>query len=151
MKDDFLLPSPACSAVVGDRLPELSVPLSTSFIVVSAIASRDFQPVHHDAEIARARGSKDVFMNILTTQGLVARFVTDWAGPSVVLRKNAIKLGAPNYPGDTIVLGGTIADRRVVAAGAELDVSIIGKNRLGEHVSGIVTVFVPESIMEAGE
>lgn len=134
---------PAVAAKVGDTLPPLSLPLDRSFIVATAIASRDFQVVHHDPDIARARGSKDVFMNILTSQGLVARFVTDWAGPRAVIRRNAIKLGASNYPGDTMVISGAVADRREKNEGMELDIAVVGKNSLGDHVSGTVTIFVP--------
>jgi acyl dehydratase len=53
----------------GDELPILDIPITTTAIVAGAIASRDYQDVHHDAELARERGSKDVFMNILTTNG----------------------------------------------------------------------------------
>ena len=80
---------------VGDSLPELALPLTPTLIISTAIASRDYQDVHHDPELARARGSKDIFMNILTTNGFVGRFVTDWAGPDAQLRKIDIRLGAP--------------------------------------------------------
>ncbi|WP_069743743.1 hypothetical protein [Streptomyces sp. EN23] len=60
-----------------------------------AIASRDYQDVHHDAELAREKGSPDIFMNIFTTNGLVGRYITDHFGPAAVLRKVAIRLGAP--------------------------------------------------------
>ena len=68
---------------VGDALPKLEIPLTPTVIVSTAIASRDYQDVHHDVELARQRGSKDIFMNILSTNGFVGRFVTDWAGPEV--------------------------------------------------------------------
>jgi len=138
-----MTPSAAHEAQIGTKLPRLEIPLSTSFIVATALASRDFQPVHHDAELARARGSKDVFMNILTTQGLVCRFVTDWTGANAQIRRNAIKLGASNYPGDTMVLSGTVADRRASDGGVELDIEVTGENSLGNHVTGSVTVFLP--------
>ena len=86
----------------GDELPALAIPVTTTLIVAGAIASRDYQDVHHDSALAKQRGAKDVFMNILTTNGLVGRFVTDWAGPEAILRAVNIRLGAPNYPGDTI-------------------------------------------------
>jgi acyl dehydratase len=121
----------------GDELPALDVPITTTAIVAGAIASRDYQDVHHDAELARRRGSKDVFMNILTTNGYVGRFVTDWAGPDAVLKKVAIRLGAPNYPGDTMRMTG-----RVTAKGDDglVDVEIRGANSVGDHVVGTVTV-----------
>ena len=76
-------------------LPELVIEASPTFVIASAIATRDFQDVHHDRDRAVQRGSKDIFVNILTTTGLVQRFVTDWAGPQAVVRKVAIRLGAP--------------------------------------------------------
>ena len=93
---------------VGDVLPELAIPITRTLIVATAIASRDYQDVHHDPELAAARGSPDIFMNILTTNGLVGRFVTDWAGPAAILTDVSIRLGVPNYPGDTMVLSGTV-------------------------------------------
>ena len=54
--------------------------MTTTLVVSTALATRDFQDVHHDPELARQRGSKDIFLNILTTTGLVQRYVGDWAG-----------------------------------------------------------------------
>ena len=90
----------------GDTLPELDIPLTRTVIVATAIASRDYQDVHHDPGLAVERGSQDIFMNILSTNGFVGRFVTDWAGPGGRIESVAIRLGAPNYPGDTMVLTG---------------------------------------------
>ena len=93
---------------VGDQLPELDIPLTRTLIVSTAIASRDYQDVHHDPGLAQERGSPDIFMNILTTNGLVGRYVTDWAGPNALLKAVRIRLGAPNYPGDTVRISGAV-------------------------------------------
>ncbi len=97
--------------------------------------------MHHDAELAREKGSPDIFMNILTTNGLVGRYVTDHFGPSAVLRRVAIRLGAPNYPGDTMVLSGTVTS---VADDGTAEVAVVGVNGIGRHVTGTVTVGVLE-------
>ena len=123
----------------GDDLPALDVPITTTAIVAGAIASRDYQDVHHDPELARQRGSKDVFMNILTTNGYVGRFVTDWAGPDAVLKKVAIRLGASNYPGDTMRMTGQVTS----TAGGQVEVAVKGSNSLGDHVVGTVTLVLP--------
>jgi len=124
---------------VGDALPELPIPITTSLVVGGAIASRDFTPVHHDRAAAQAAGLQDVFMNILTTNGLVGRFVTDWAGPNATLRNLAIKLGTPNLPGDTMTLTG-----KVISIGDdEVTVEVAGKNSWGNHVTGTVRVALP--------
>ncbi|MDX2542865.1 MaoC family dehydratase [Streptomyces sp. WI04-05B] len=128
----------------GDELPPLEIAVTRTLIVAGAIASRDFQDVHHDAESARAKGSPDIFMNILTTNGLVGRYITDCFGPTAVLRKVAIRLGAPNYPGDTMVLTGRIED----VDGDTAVVRVLGANGIGRHVSGTVTVSLPPSASE---
>ena len=81
---------------VGDKLPPLQIDISSGLIVGGAVATRDFTPVHHDKKAAQAGGLPDVFMNILTSNGLMGRFVTDWAGPDATLRGVALKLGAPS-------------------------------------------------------
>jgi len=129
---------------VGVELAPLEIPVTRTLIVSGAIASRDYQDVHHDAELAKEKGSPDIFMNILTTNGLVGRYVTDHFGPDAVLRKVAIRLGAPNYPGDTMVLSGTVAAVEGGSGGtATAVVRIVGANGLGTHVTGTVTVALP--------
>ena len=129
---------------VDDELPSLPVPLTASLIVAGAIASRDYQDVHHDPTLAREKGSPDIFMNILTTNGLIGRYVTDWAGPDAVVKKVAIRLGAPNYPGDTMTITGKVTRKEDGANGGIVDVAVVGANRLGNHVTGTVTVELPQ-------
>ncbi|WP_017594672.1 OB-fold domain-containing protein [Nocardiopsis potens] len=119
----------------GEPLPALHLPLTRSSITAQALATRDFQNVHHDPGAARAQGAADVFMNILTTQGLVQRYATDWAGPAARVRRIAIRLGAPNHAGDSMLLTGT-AER----SGTATEISVRGTNSLGPHVTGTVTV-----------
>ncbi len=95
---------------VGDVLPELVIPITRTLIVSGALASRDYQDVHHDSELAKHRGSKDIFMNILTTNGLVGRYVTDWSGPSSLITEVNIRLGAPNYPDDVMTFTGSVIE-----------------------------------------
>ena len=124
---------------VGDELPPLEIPLTRTLIVSTAIASRDYQDVHHDPTLAAERGSPDIFMNILTTNGFVGRFVTDWAGPDATIKKVAIRLGAPNYPGDTMTLTGSV----VATSGGVVEVAVRGANSRGDHVTGTVEVVLP--------
>ena len=126
---------------VGDRLPELPIELTTSIIVGGAIVSRDFTPVHHSKKAAQEAGMQDVFMNILTTGGLVGRFITDWAGADARITGVSIKLGTPNLPGDTMTFSGEVK-RKDEAAGT-VEVEIAGRNSWGNHVTGTVTVALP--------
>jgi hypothetical protein len=132
---------------VGDTLPELVLPLTRTLIMATAIASRDYQDVHHDPDLAVQRGSPDIFMNILSTNGFVGRFVTDWAGPGARIESVSIRLGAPNYPGDTMTLTGTVTATDVPAGRhdgrGDVEVSVRGANSRGDHVTGTVRLSVP--------
>ncbi len=128
---------------VGTTLPELPIPITTTLIVAGALASRDFTALHHDKAAAQSGGMQDVFMNILTTNGLVGRYVTDWAGPNAVLQRVAIKLGAPNLPGDTMKMSGAV--KKKDEAARTLEVEVAGRNSWGDHVTGTVVVALPRA------
>ncbi len=127
---------------VGDELPELVIDISATQIVSGAIASRDFHPVHHDKAASQELGSPDIFMNILTTNGLVGRYVTDWAGSAARLKRVAIRLGVPNFPGDKMTMRGSVTELDAAAHTATLAVK--GKNSMGYHITGTVVVELPE-------
>jgi hypothetical protein len=124
---------------VGEALPELVIDASVRNIVATAIASRDYQDVHHDIALAQERGSKTIFTNILTSNGYVLRYVTDWAGPRSVVKTSSIRLGVPNYAGDVMTLRGEVT----AVEGNRVTVAVRGSNSLGDHVIGTVGVELP--------
>jgi acyl dehydratase len=132
---------------VGDQLPELAIPLTRTVIVTTAIASRDYQDVHHDPSLAVERGSPDIFMNILSSNGLVGRYVTDWSGPGSIIESVSIRLGAPNYPGDTMVFTGRVTAAAVPEGRGDgrgvVEIAVRGANSRGDHVTGTVSVALP--------
>ena len=128
---------------VGETLPELVIEASVRNIVATAIASRDYQDVHHDVAMAQQRGSKTIFTNILTSNGYCLRYVTDWTGPDAVVKKASIRLGVPNYAGDTMTMSGTVSAAEQASDGQLVTVDVRGRNSLGDHVTGQVTVLVP--------
>jgi len=123
---------------VGATLPELRIDATPTVVVSTALATRDFQDVHHDRDAAIARGSKDIFLNILTDTGFVQRYVTDWAGPTARVRGISIRLGVPAYAYDTLVFSGEVTERD----GDDITVAVVGKGKLGDHVSGTVRLTV---------
>ncbi|MFJ3367034.1 MaoC family dehydratase [Pseudomonas sp. NPDC086251] len=125
----------------GEALPELAVPITVTLINGGAIATRDYFPGHHDADAARALGSPNVFMNILTTNGLVQRFIEQWAGPLAQFTALKIKLGAPNYPGDCMTFSGSVTG--VEADTRSVEITLSGKNSMGNHVTGTVALVLP--------
>ena len=114
-------------------------------MVASAIATRDFQDVHHDRDRAVARGAKDIFVNILTTTGLVQRYVSGWAGPDAVVRAVSIRLGVPCHAGETLTLSGqvTAADGADDVTKRVVSVLVTGPCGLGDHVTAIVRIEMP--------
>ena len=122
----------------GTVLPELVIDVTPTLVIAAAIATRDFQDVHHDRDRAVARGGKDIFLNILTTTGLVQRYVTDWAGPEAMVRKIAIRLGVPCYAGDKLTFSGQVTRAAGGERSRECVVEVTGRCSLGDHVTGTV-------------
>ena len=120
----------------GDTLPPWELPITPTLVVSTAIATRDFQDVHHDRDLAQSHGSQDIFLNILTSTGLVERYVTDHLGHDTDVLGIAIRLGAPAYPYDTLTFTGSVAS---VEDGVAV-VEVRGAVSLGDHVTGTVRV-----------
>ena len=136
--------SPRSSDIaIGDELPSFELPVTSTLIVAGAIASRDFMPAHHDSEFAKAQGAPDLFMNILTSNGYVSRFVTDWAGPEAMIRKIAIRLGGPAIPGQPLRFTGRVEKASQEGDECVIEVSVRAANDLGDHATGTVVVSLP--------
>ena len=125
----------------GDELPLDPIPITPILVVSAALATRDFATVHHDRDIALRAGSNDIFMNIHTTLGLTQRYLTDCLGPETLFRNVRVRLGAPNYPGDTMTMTGTVT--RVDRATGDVTVGFRGFNQLGNHAVGTADLVLP--------
>ncbi len=149
--DELTLPAWRPAEPAGDpgpapaELPAMAVDVSATFVVASALATRDFTPVHHDRDLAVANGSKDIFVNILTDTGLVQRFVSQWAGPQALLRETKLRLGVPCYAGDTLTFSGQVAGHTVLAGADRYEVSVTGRCSLGDHIIASAVLDVPRS------
>jgi hypothetical protein len=126
---------------VGTLLPELKIHGDPTFIISTAIATRDYQDVHHDRDKAQAKGSKDIFVNILTDTGLVQRFLTDWAGPTALIKSIGLRLGVPWYAYDTITFSGEVT----AVEGGLITVKVFGRNSLGDHVIATATLTIGDN------
>ena len=127
---------------VGDQLPPLELDISTGLVVAGALVTRDFEPVHHSKSAAQASGLPDVFMNILTSQGLMTRYATDWSGPEAVVRSLDIRLGAPNVPGMVMTISGEVTAKDETTG--VVDIAVLGENNIwGMHMQGVVQLALP--------
>ena len=123
---------PAVEDPAGEELPPFDLDVTATVIVAGALASRDFMPVHHDRDYAQGQGAPDIFMNILTSNGYVSRYVTDWAGGHARIGSISTRLGAPAVPGKPLRFRG-----RAVSA---TDVLVKADSDLGNHLTATVTL-----------
>jgi len=128
---------------VGDKLQTVDIDITTGLVVCGALATRDFEPVHHNKAAAQAVGLPDVFMNILTSQGLMTRFATEWSGPEAVVKSIDLKLGAPNIPGMVMSMTGEVS--AINADTGVVDIAILGENNIwGMHMQGTIQLTLPK-------
>lgn len=139
MSDRVICPATPPALAVGDTLPPLVIEGTPTFIVASALATRDFQDVHHDRDLAHAKGSKDIFVNILTDTGLIQRYVTDWAGQRARITSIKLRLGVPWYAYDTLTLAGEVTG---VDDDELVTLKIVGTDSLGAHVTSTATLYM---------
>ena len=128
---------------VGDAITPMRIDVTATVVVAGAIATRDFMPVHHDRDYAASQGSPNIFMNIMTDNGLCSRFLTDWAGPEAMVRKIAIRLGVPAYAGSTLEYTGTVTATSQVDGEGIVEVELKATNDQGDHVSGTAVIGLP--------
>jgi len=96
---------------VGDVLPPLDHDVSATTVVLGALATRDWRPMHHDRSFAIERnGAKDIFLNTPTLQAWFERYVTDWTGPLGRLGRMRFRMRDSVYPGDTMTLTGSVTE-----------------------------------------
>lgn len=134
---------PAPAVPTGEKLPDWGLDVTATVIVAGAIASRDFMPVHHDKAYAQAQHAPDIFMNILTTNGYVARYVTDWAGPQAQITKIDVRLGGPAVPDQVLKFTGQVITEREEGAERLVEIAVNAANDLGNHATGTVELTLP--------
>jgi hypothetical protein len=127
----------------GQTLPEQKLDIDATFIVAGAVwASHDFMPGHHDPKFAQAKGMPDVFMNILTSNGIVATYLGNWTGPDGELKKLNINLAVPCLPGDKMSINGKVKKKYKDGGLNLVDVSVVGENP-GPHATALATISLP--------
>ena len=97
--------------VVGEQIPDLAYPVTATTVVLGALASRDWRPMHHDHDFAVNRnGTKDIFLNTPNQAAWFERYLTDWSGPTGRLGRMKFRMKGSVFPGDTMVLSGIVEE-----------------------------------------
>jgi acyl dehydratase len=128
---------------VGDAVTPMTIDVTATVVVAGAVATRDFMPVHHDRDYAASQGSPNIFLNIMTDNGLCSRFLTDWAGPGAMVRKIAIRLGVPAYAGSRLEYMGTVTGKSRQDGEGLVEIEFRAVNAEGEHVTGTAVIGLP--------
>ena len=110
MAEDVTVPVLLLGEVaVGDFLPELAYDVSATTVVLGALASRDWRPMHHDKDFAVERnGTQDIFLNTPNQAAWFERFLTDWTGPHGRLGRMTFRMLGSVFPGDTMIFSGVV-------------------------------------------
>jgi acyl dehydratase len=117
---------------VGESLPALPYAVTATTVVLGALATRDWRPMHHDKDFAVERnGTQDIFLNTPNLASWFERFITDWTGPYGRLQRVTFRMLGSIFPGDTMVFRGTVTDTGVDETGCgwvaiEISVSVDG-------------------------
>jgi acyl dehydratase len=113
---------------VGEALPSLSHDVTATTVVLGALASRDWRPMHHDYKFATERnGLPDIFLSTPNNAAWFERYLTDWTGPLGRVGRIKFRMKASVFAGDTMVFRGTVAKVAVDetgCGGVELDVRV---------------------------
>jgi len=96
---------------VGDALPVLAVDVDVTAVVLGAMASRDWRPMHHDKDFAVERnGTRHVFVNTPHNAAYFERYITDWTGPRGRLGRIRFRMKDSVFPGDRMVFHGQVKE-----------------------------------------
>ena len=129
------------------NLPQKTRVIDTTLISAGATwATHDFMPVHHDRDFAQSKGAPDIFMNILTSNGLIASFLEEWAGPDATLRKMRFSLLTPNFPdkdGNKMDMNARVTRKYEENSEYLIELSFSGDNKLGPHIVGTAVMALP--------
>jgi acyl dehydratase len=134
---------------VGSAAPVRIIgPITRTQIVRYAGAGGDFNPIHHDEPFARAAGYPGVFAHGMLTAGILGGHVSDWLGRAQ-LRRFATRFVGQVWPGDALVLRGTVEALEFTSQGLRLRCALtVHRRAAGDAdqlvLSGSVDAVLPE-------
>jgi acyl dehydratase len=134
---------PRAELRAGTALPERHFgPQTRTDIVRYQGASGDFNPIHHDDDVARSGGMPGVFSVGMLQAGYLGTYCVELFGPESV-RRLSVRFAEQVWPGDELVCRGVVSAVTPTGDGrsAELDLTI-GRTDGGVAVSASATVVI---------
>lgn len=134
---------------VGDELPELVRRVTPTTVVLGALASRDWRPMHHDYKFATERnGVADIFLNTPNQAAWFERYITDWTGACGRIRSMTFRMRDSVFPGEDMTFRAEVTDTGTDATGCgwvALDITLTaGDDRVASTCTATVAVPIHE-------
>ena len=121
------------AALAGQAMAALRIEVRATTVVLGALATRDYAPMHHDhAYATHTSGTRDIFLNTPHQAALFERYLGDWSGPRGRLGRMRFSMKDSVCPGDTLQIAGHIEQAQRDAQGCGwlqvvLEMSVAGK------------------------
>lgn len=132
---------------VGDAIPTLAVTVDETQMFFFSAATYNGHRIHYDKTWAtEVEGYPNILVHGPLQAALLARAVTDWAGPDGRLVSYAIQNRASAFPGEELRFVGTVTGKRDEGTGSGLvDLEIRGeKGEAQVLMPGTATVSLPK-------
>ncbi len=113
---------------VGEDLPSFFVDYDPLRIVLQVSGSQDYNPGHHNVEVARGDGRPDVFAQNSFLLSLCTRVVTDWCGDEGWLKKFRMEMRRVNLIGDRLTFKGKVTGKHIEDGQHIVDLEVWGEN-----------------------
>jgi acyl dehydratase len=95
---------------LGEEIPPFGRPLTLQRLVMEAAANRDFTPLHHDRDDARATGAPDAYANTMFIQAIIEASLRQWMGPQGWLDQLNIRMESFNLVDTFVTAHGKVVD-----------------------------------------
>jgi acyl dehydratase len=97
---------------VGERMPDLLMPITVTRCAFMASASRDFAPQHHNTWYCHHKSNtREMFLGTHFNLGMLCRFMTDYGGPLSTIRRIQLKMMRTIGAGEDYRMSGTITKK----------------------------------------
>ena len=143
----------ASEVAEGDLVPSMTQPITYAMVVMSAAATWTFFAGHIDTAYAQLQGRRGIYMATGPINGLVDRYVTQWAGPLAFVRRRRTTMRESICADDTVTFDGrieriTIEPSRIGPEGSDatvVELSVSVRNQHGDTcVVSSVSIELPQ-------
>jgi acyl dehydratase len=129
---------------VGDFVPPLAMWLSYQRIVMSVAVDRMFSGIHHNRDMAKEAGFKDIIYNTRSYEFQFEVMLRRWIGlDGRITRLGPFRMTGSSYPNDTVITYGKIIEKTGDGRGRRVKLEIWCDNDRGEACRGQAEVALP--------